>query len=239
MMQLRQVALAARDLAPIRAEIFDLLGVPDDFADPGVGEFGLENSVMAIGNTFLEVVAPTKPGTAAGRWLDRHGGDGGYMALFQVDAIAPIRERIDALGIRKVWDIQRDEVEAFHLHPRDIGAAIVSVDQMNPPEEWVWAGPGWRERRASRVNRITAIDVAAADPEAMAHNWSRVLGERIERQDSGWRLVLDEGDVYFVPASMGHADDFICAIEFETGDPALAQTSADICGTRFRFVGSE
>jgi len=239
MMQLRQVALAARELAPVRAGIFELLGVSEDFADPGVGEFGLENSVMAIGDTFLEVVAPVQPATAAGRWLDRHGGDGGYMALFQVDDIGPMRERIDQLGVRKVWDIQREEVDAFHVHPRDIGAAIVSVDQMKPADEWIWAGPGWRERRASRVSRIRAIDVQAGDPEAMAGNWGRVLGRSVRSDARTWHMDLNEGSVRFVEATAGHRDDFICAVEFETVDTALAGTTVDICGTSFRFTGSE
>ncbi|MBT7369710.1 MAG: hypothetical protein HN816_03625, partial [Gammaproteobacteria bacterium] len=140
-MQLRQVALVARQLAPVRHDIFQLLGVTSDFADEGVGAFGLENSVIAIGNTFLEIVAPVEENTTAGRLLDRRRGDGGYMVIAQVDDIGPVSERISGLGLRKVWETDREEVSAFHVHPKDVGAAIVSFDQMRPPEEWLWAGP--------------------------------------------------------------------------------------------------
>ena len=33
--------------------------------------FGLRNAVFALGDTFLEVVCPQRPDTAAGRLLDR------------------------------------------------------------------------------------------------------------------------------------------------------------------------
>ena len=52
-MNLRQVALVAEQLAPVRQDIFAVLGIDADFADNGVAEFGLENSVMTIGKTFL------------------------------------------------------------------------------------------------------------------------------------------------------------------------------------------
>jgi hypothetical protein len=48
-----------------------------------VGRFGLTNAVFAVGDTFVEVVAPTQPDTTAGRYLKRRGGDGGYMAIFR------------------------------------------------------------------------------------------------------------------------------------------------------------
>ena len=73
-MRLRQVAFVAENLMQVREELFQLLGLSEDYADPGVGEFGLENSVMTIGDTFLEVVSPTQTGTTAGRLLERRQG---------------------------------------------------------------------------------------------------------------------------------------------------------------------
>ena len=85
-MRLRQVAIAACSLARPREALMRVFGVADDFKDPGVGEFGLENSVMALGDTFFEIVAPVEDNSAAGRMLARRGAQQcGYMALFQVD----------------------------------------------------------------------------------------------------------------------------------------------------------
>ncbi|HMC42059.1 MAG TPA: hypothetical protein VKI20_03535, partial [Acidimicrobiales bacterium] len=93
-LRLRQVALVARRLEPVETALRRELGLGEPFRDPGVAEFGLENAVMSVGDTFLEVVAPVRPDTTAGRYLDRRGGDGGYMAIFQVGDLARVRRRL-------------------------------------------------------------------------------------------------------------------------------------------------
>ena len=64
---MRQVALVARDCAQVAGELQRAFGWPSPFHDPGVGQFGLTNAVFAAGDTFVEVVAPARPDTAAGR----------------------------------------------------------------------------------------------------------------------------------------------------------------------------
>ena len=140
MLRFRQAVLAARDLDKAVAELRLKLPLGEPYSDPGVALFGLRNAVMPLGDTFVEVVSPVQDGTAAGRFLDRHG-DGAYMAMFQLDDLAGARERAAELGIREVWSIELDDITACHLHPADIGAAIVSLDRPVPPESWRWAGP--------------------------------------------------------------------------------------------------
>jgi hypothetical protein len=223
-MRVRQIALVAEQLEPARAQFFKLLGLTDDFADAGVAEFGLENSVMSIGDTFLEIVAPTQPGTTAGRLLERRGGDGGYMVLLQVDEIAAFQEHTDALKVRKVWEVDMPEAKAFHIHPRDIGGAIVSLDQMTPPESWRWAGPNWEERKATNVGHINSVTIQAADPEAMAARWSEVLKAPREKD----YLKLDKSTVIFVPALDGRGDG-VSALGFANCDlPALQVASEEL-----------
>jgi len=66
-MRLRQVALVARELDPVVADLTAVLGIEVAFHDPGVAEFGLRNAVMPVGDTFLEVVSPVQENTTAGR----------------------------------------------------------------------------------------------------------------------------------------------------------------------------
>ena len=94
MLRLRQIALVAHELDPVVTELSAELGVEVAFNDPGVDVFGLQNAVMPIGNQFLEVVAPIKEGTAAGRYLDRRKGDGGYMVILQCDEHAARKARL-------------------------------------------------------------------------------------------------------------------------------------------------
>ena len=63
-MRLRQVVLAAADLAQTRTRIEDELGLPHVWADPGVGVFGLRNALYAIADALAG--PPRPPITIAG-----------------------------------------------------------------------------------------------------------------------------------------------------------------------------
>ena len=106
--RLRQVAVVARDCGQVAGELRRAFGWPPPFHDPGVGRFGLTNAVFAVGDTFVEVVAPAQPDTTAGRYLKRRGGDGGYMAIFQVRDLAAARRRVAGLGVRVIWTAAAD-----------------------------------------------------------------------------------------------------------------------------------
>ena len=117
--RLRQAVLVASELEPVAALLQEGLGLADPFRDPGVAEFGLANVVFAIGDCFLEVVSPTRPGTAAGRQLERAGGDGGYMALFDLEDLEGARRRAELGGVRTVWRIDLPDISGTHMHPGD------------------------------------------------------------------------------------------------------------------------
>src|SRR5712671_1085751 len=142
-LRIRQIVFAARDLATTVKQFERVLGVQVAYRDPQVAEFGLENALLPIGDQFLEVVAPTRSNTAAGRHLERHG-DSAYMLILQTDDLTRDRARLERLKVRTVWDASYPDIRAVHLHPKDIGAAIVSLDQPTPPESWRWAGPDWQ-----------------------------------------------------------------------------------------------
>ena len=174
-MRLRQVVIAARDLEQTVAHLTAVFGLEVSFRDPGVAEFGLVNAVMPVGDTFLEVVSPVSPGAPARRFLDRRG-DGGYMVMLQSARLDDDRRRLAALGVRVVWQIDLDDIRSTHLHPADVGGAIVSLDEPCPPGSWRWAGPGSERHARNAVARaITGVALAAPEPEALAARWSRVL----------------------------------------------------------------
>src|SRR5262249_60723920 len=94
----------------------------------------------ALGDCFLEVVSPARADTAAGRYLDRHGGDGGYMVIFDLEDLDGARERVRESGIRVVWQIDLPDISGTHLHPADMRGAIVSLDRSRPYGSWRWGG---------------------------------------------------------------------------------------------------
>jgi hypothetical protein len=176
--RLRQVALVAHDCGQVSDELRAAFGWGEPFHDPGVGRFGLTNAVFAAGDTFVEVVAPVQAGTTAGRYLERRGGDGGYMAIFQVPDLAAARARLPGLGVRVVWTADLPDIAGTHLHPKDVPGAIVSLDWAEPAGSWRWAGPAWTGRVPEHPGGggVTGVTIEVADPAAAAARWAAVLG---------------------------------------------------------------
>jgi hypothetical protein len=175
--RLRQAVMVAAELEPAAERLREELGLGEPYEDPGVGFFGLRNAVFALGDSFLEIVSPVREGTAAGRYLERRGRDGGYMVMFQIDDLDGARERAAELGIRVVWQIDLPDIAASHLHPADTRGAIVSLDRPVPPESWRWGGPDWTGQGGSGApGRLEGATVAVTDPAAVAERWGRVLG---------------------------------------------------------------
>lgn len=181
--RLRQAVIAARDLDAVAQRLRAELGLGEPFSDPGVGYFGLRNAVFALGDTFLEVVSPVRDDAPAGRLLQRRGGDCGYMLMFQVDDLVGARVAAERAGVREVFAVAFDDMTEAHLHPSDIGGAIVSVSQPQPPSSWRWGGPGWEARSVPLA--LTGATVGVPD----ARRWTSVLGEL----DPGVRLVAGDG----------------------------------------------
>jgi hypothetical protein len=201
--RLRQVVLITSDLPGVTAQVERELGLRDPYIDPGVGDFGLENRVYEVGDCFLEVLTPITDGTAGGRHLERHGGDSGYMAIFQVDDRAVPERRAAELGIRVVWHADLEDISGTHLHPADVGGAIVSLDWAEPPESWRWAGPRWTGGApADRAEGgVAGITVAAVDPAKMAARWAEVLGAEVDANATTVELREAGQHITFVPAS--------------------------------------
>jgi hypothetical protein len=198
--RLRQAVIAAAELEPVASALRSTLDLGEPFRDPGVGQFGLENAVFALGDCFLEVISPNQPGTAAGRWLERHGGDGGYMVLFDIEDLDGARQRAELLGARVVWRIDLPDISGTHLHPADMRGSIVSLDRSDPYGTWRWGGPRWTGQTGEgAAGHLAGITVAVADPSAVASRWGEVLGVPVAGGERP-SLRLDGGEVAFEQA---------------------------------------
>ena len=216
--RLRQVALVAHDCGRVAGALRRAFGWPRPFHDPGVAEFGLTNAVFAVGDTFVEVVAPVRPGTTAGRYLERRGGDGGYMAIFQVPDLAAARRRLAGLGVRVVWTADLPDMAGTHLHPGDVPGAIVSLDCARPVQSWRWAGPSWTGQAPEHApGGVTGLTVEVKDPSAAARRWAAVLGisaastaGAASTASTGGAAVVELANagqrLRFVPARAGHGE---------------------------------
>jgi hypothetical protein len=255
-MKLRQVVFVCKDLESNAKELCETLGIDIAYRDPGVGKWGLANVVCPTGHDFLEIVSPTQEGTSAGRYIQRRKGDGGYMVILQVPDAIKERERIAALGVRAVEQKDMAEYKYRHFHPSDTAGVLLSIDQTVAPAGtdaklwWPPASKDWLPHSKSNVtNGLGGVEIQAADPDAAAALWSKILDRPVE----GDIIRLDdEGEIRFVPI----ADDRgpgVSAYDIKTvdRDTVLARarkrhhpqphipsspTQIELCGCRINLV---
>ncbi len=254
-LRLRQIAGVAQELAPVEEEICDVLGVEVCFRDPGVGYFGLENALFPIGNQLLEVVAPVEENTAGGRYIDRRGGDSGYMVITQCNDHPPRKKHVvDDLGIRLVLDNAGEEFINMQLHPKDTGGTFFEIDQqlseggdaIDGP--WHPRGPDWqRAKRTERVAGIAAAEVQCDDPEAVAKRWGEIAEIDVDYSDGVFSMSLDNADVRFVVCGDGRPEG-LGGIDIKANDKDAILTAAEarglvsgenqvmLCGMRINLV---
>ncbi|HMG52387.1 MAG TPA: VOC family protein [Kofleriaceae bacterium] len=251
-LRLRQIALVARALERVERQLTSVLATEVCFRDPGVGKYGLHNALWALGGTFLEVVAPVRDDTAGGRYLDRRGGDGGYMCILDCDDLDARRAQLGALGVRVVEDIRAGDAvlwsEAIHLHPRDTGGCLLSVDRhcggLDMMGGYRWAGADWQSK-ARRDVVISGAVMQCDDPAATVQRWARLLGRPAAASaDGGYQLRLDNAVVRFVPLADDRGEGLACVL-LSCAEPAsvLAAATAigasvgatwiEVCGVRF------
>jgi hypothetical protein len=229
--RLRQVALVARSLTPVADALRGAFDLGEPFRDPAVAAFGLENVVFALGDTFLEVVAPVNNDTAAGRYLDRRGGDSGYMAIFAVPDMGAARRRVAELGIRTVWQVDRPEMSGTHLHPKDLPGAIVSLDTPRPDGSWAWGGPAWSGNvPPHRAGGVVGLAIDCTTPAHAAHHWALALGlEAIDQT-----IALDGGRQWLLFRSAGERGEGIAEVTIKaTG----ADRAVRVGGVTFSVEG--
>ena len=226
--------MVASDLDAAERRVIDDLGVELCFRDPGVAAFGLHNALFPVGDQLLEVVSPTQPGTTAGRQLDKRGGDSGYMVILEVEDLDALRARFAAHDARIVYTAEVPGIVGLHLHPADVGGAILSVDQTDEWGEWPWAGPEWRSHVVTdRVAEVLAVQIDADDPRAMAARWGKLLGIEPTGDEQTTVVLPDGGEVRFVDA--GGGAEGVSGFELRAASPEhRGQTT--ICNCRFDIV---
>ena len=162
MIRLRQVALVAHDLEPVATALCETFQLSICVRDLDVSEFGLTNALMVVGDQFIEIITPVTEGTAGSRMLERRGGDSGYMVLHEVDDLDDRLADLADRNVRIIWAADHHDIRGRHLHPKDVGGAIVSLDEAIPEGSWRWAGDTWTaHRHNSVVSSIAGVTVAS------------------------------------------------------------------------------
>lgn len=250
MLRLRQIALITADLQQSYNQVCAVFGITEGYEDPAVAEFGLKNVILTLGDTYIELLTPVNANTAAARFLERHGGAGGYMLILQTDDLSEMSRRVAKLGIRKTWEKDFGHARVFHMHPKDTGGAILSFDEMSPMESWAWAGPDWERRAAKLVGNITAVEVLSPYPAQLAERWEQLFEREASHERGGWHVPLDKGTVR-IYGTEGRIGEGIGAIEVEAHDQSavlaaaakigvpVIENAVTLCGVQFQITSRE
>lgn len=240
-LRLRQVCLAAPRLEPVLDDLQAILGLQVCHRDPGLIAYGLENALLPVGTDFLEVVAPVQADTAAGRFIHRTRGHGGYMAIFQCDDPRAGQARAAAVGVRTAHEIDRPgHYVSVQLHPRDCRAAFIELGHSPGGDDrqtgtWWPAGPHWQDgQRTDVTRRLLGIALESPQPAALLSHWAAILG----LPDDGQPLQVDGTRICAEP---GQAD-ALGAVELAVADvPAALARAVDrglwVQGNSFHLAG--
>lgn len=253
-MWLRQVALVARALEPVVAQLRQVLGLEVAYRDPAVAAYGLVNAVLPVGGEFLEVVQPVTRDASAARYLARRAGDAGYMLILQAGDAAAHRGRLLADGVREIGRRDASDYAFTHFHPGDFAGVLTSIDSVpgvadwqDPDSDWPPAGPSWRDARRPSCTGLAGATIQARDPRAACLLWAERLALAPPAGDEAV-LRVARGTVRFVPPADADGSGVV-AVDLRVADRDGALDRARrcgvpaddgavrICGTRMNLIG--
>jgi hypothetical protein len=188
--RLRQICLVAPRLEPVIGDIAAIMGLNVCYRDGNVARYGLENALLPVDSILLEVVAPIRSGTAAGRFLDRTGGRGGYMAILSCGDPDERGRYAEGLGVRIANVIDHAPYHGVQLHPRDCRAAFIEFNHTEGSDDILGpyppAGPDWQSAIRNDVTQaLVAVEMQSPDLAGLAEHWGRIIGVSPRKTDAG------------------------------------------------------
>jgi hypothetical protein len=227
-LRLRQICLVAPHLEPVISDIADIMGLDVCYRDGNVAKYGLVNALLPVDTILLEVVAPTQAGTAAGRFLDKTGGRGGYMAIFCCDDPDARGEHAKKIGVRVANVIDHAPYHGVQLHPRDCRAAFIEFNHTDGSDDVLGAyppaGPDWQKSIRKDVTRaLIGVEMESPEPQALAEHWGRILEIPVGKNAGGEpELRLPNCSFRFVRG----AGDIMSGLTFRVADSAAVLDNA-------------
>jgi hypothetical protein len=231
-MRLRQICLVAPHLEPVISDIAGIMGLNVCYRDGNVAKYGLENALLPVDAILLEVVAPFQPGTAAGRFLEKTGSRGGYMAIFCCNDPDERGAHAKKMGVRVANVIDHAPYHGVQLHPRDCRAAFIEFNHTDGSDDILGpyppAGPDWQKSIRKNVTQaLTGVEMESPEPQALAEHWGKIIGIPVSKNQSGEpELKLPNCSFRFVKG----AADLMSGLTFRVADVAKVRDAAKARG---------
>jgi methylmalonyl-CoA/ethylmalonyl-CoA epimerase len=97
-------------------------------------EQGVREAMLAIGDSHLQLLAPLRPDSAIGKFLERNG-EGIQQVAFRVTDVDVASRRLRDAGLRLLYDAPRRGTAGSRInfvHPKDCGGVLVELVEPSP-----------------------------------------------------------------------------------------------------------
>jgi methylmalonyl-CoA/ethylmalonyl-CoA epimerase len=126
------VGLAVADLDAAIAFYARTFGLPLVHRETNE-EQGVEEAMLGVGNAQLQLLAPLRPDSSIGKFLERNG-EGVQQLALRVDDVEVASQRLRDAGLRLLYDAPRRGTAGSRInfvHPKDCGGVLVEL--VEPP----------------------------------------------------------------------------------------------------------
>ncbi len=128
--KIEHVALAVSDLETAIAHYRDVWGIEVEHRER-VADQGVEEAMLPMGDSYLQLLAPTGPETTVARFIERRG-EGLHHIAYEVDDLETTLETLKAKGVPLIDEHPRPggrgHMVAF-VHPRGNRGVLVELIQ--------------------------------------------------------------------------------------------------------------
>lgn len=131
-LNVHHTAIAVRDLETTLASFRVLYGVEPTSREI-VSEQGVEEAMLPLGGSYLQILMPLRPDTPVGRFLDRRG-EGLHHVAIQVADIDAALEHLRGQGARLVDEAPRIGGGGHRIafvHPAQTGATLIELVEVH------------------------------------------------------------------------------------------------------------
>lgn len=228
--EFRQLVLLTGDLEGSLSQAREEFAVPEGIRDEeALAKVGMKHEVFGFGRTYVEICEPILAESPAARSLARKG-DSGFMVVVQVDDSAAMVARAKELDLEPLVLKDHHGSLLSQWHPRDFGT-LAEFDEMRPQDSWHFAPEVYAARGDSVIEDIVAVDLAVADPSAMAGRWAAVIGGSVGADGTS---VQTRGCVLRFSTVEGRSG--VYSVDCSAADRSRAGETIRLSGVDFNLV---
>ena len=231
MLNIRQIALVARDDVAAAEELIDVLGLAIGYHDPHIANLGLHNTLLPIGTQLLEIVAPGRRGHH-GRALPRaaqrrRAATWSSPRPTTTRRVGPVSTSSASASSASSTTTTSRTCSCTRATP--VGRSWRSTTRSAARTRWArGARPArdWQQAiRTDLVSAITAAEMQCDDPDKVATRWSEIV--EIDRADVDGvpTIPLDNATLRFVPITDGRGEG-LGGIDLACADPDTVRANA-------------